>query len=55
MAWANDAWGWSGWLVAVAVPLCMWAFFVFLVVLVLRRSPAGASAPLSAETGVRQG
>jgi hypothetical protein len=48
MTWANDAWGWNGWLVAVAIPLCMWAFFAVLVVLVLRRSPAAASTAVAA-------
>ncbi|MCU1451803.1 MAG: hypothetical protein JWP02_3973 [Acidimicrobiales bacterium] len=48
MAWANDLWGLTGWLVAVAIPVCMWAFFALLVVLLLRRSPAGASAAVAA-------
>jgi hypothetical protein len=53
MAWAYDAWGWNGWLVAVAIPLCLWAFFAFLAVLVLRRSPAGASATVDAARDLR--
>jgi hypothetical protein len=49
MAWAYDVWGWNGWLVAVAIPLCIWAFLVLVLALVLRRSPAGAVAPLPDE------
>jgi hypothetical protein len=49
MAGANGVWGWNGWLVAVGIPLCMWAFFVLILALVLRRSSASTAAPVSEE------
>ena len=38
MAWSNEAWGLGGWIVVALLPLSFWAFIVFVLFLVFRRS-----------------
>ena len=38
MAWSTDAWGLGGWIVVALLPLSFWAFIVFVLILVFRRS-----------------
>lgn len=38
MALINEAWGWGGWVIYALLPLSFWAFIIFVLVLVFRRS-----------------